>query len=80
MGLVGFDEEILGDKGEGRLTCFRGRPAGFFGKIDEVASYGHLGAYIAELAPDAEEEIVLFLQWAGVVFGNFDFLGSHVGI
>jgi len=57
-----------------------GRAASFLSEVDEITSDRNLSSNVAELRPDTQEQIVLFSQWARVVFCDFDFLNTHIGI
>ena len=60
-----------------------GQACGFLRIADELRCDGHLGADVAELSDDAEEEFVLFAQGLVLVAGQVGALfglESHVGV
>jgi len=65
-------------EGDERQTACRCSLASLFTKVDEIVGYSNLGANVAELRPDGEEEIGLLAEWSGIVLGNFEFLGAHI--
>ena len=65
----------------GRGERVRGeRPREAANDLHEVACNGDLGADVAELGPDAEEESVLLVERAWIVFRDGVFLVVHVRI
>lgn len=71
----------IGGKESGRRTSLRGSLAGLFAVVDKVAGDGDLSANVPELAPYAEEEVILLAQRADIIgtiiAKNLVFLGRH---